>query len=124
MPGYIANPQPSQLVALSPGNSIALVNNAAVDTGVMKTKQIAVGPDPTGNARVTVANTTNQTATVQTAPQDIDSLYQQYLTDGTISTSTTMTIATNQSVSFPVNATWLRFTFSSAPTSGSLIVTR
>lgn len=124
MPSYIANPQPVQEVALYPGSSIALVNNAAVDAGVLITQQIAIGPDPSGNSQLTITNTTNQTATAQTAPDDaqvggVGQHYEPYSVQGTA-----ITVPTLETVSFPCNARWLRFTFAVAPTAGSLIVTR
>ena len=42
MPAYFVTPQPVQLVQLNPGNSIAVVNNAAVDSGILTTQQLAI----------------------------------------------------------------------------------
>jgi hypothetical protein len=119
MPAYIVNPQFVQLVQLNPGNSIAVVNNAAVDSGILTTQQLAIGPDPTGNSQVTVTNTTNQTATPQTASTDTAAQYEPYYVQGSA-----ITVPAGESVSSPINARWLRFTYATAPTSGSLIVTR
>ena len=106
--------------AIYPGNEIALVNNAATDASVTTTQQCSMGPDPGGQTAVVLTNSTNQTATVQIAPSDTPSLYQPYTYLGSA-----ITAAANTSVGFPiVPNVWLRCTFATAPTSGSLILSR
>jgi hypothetical protein len=125
MPSYITNPQPVQLLVLYPGNSFALVNNAAVDASVTRTQQVAIGPDPMGNYRLTLTNTTDQTATVTTAPNDpvlpspAAASFEPYSDEGTA-----ITVAAGKSVSFPCFGPWLSCTFATAPASGSLILSR
>jgi len=119
MPSYITSPATQQVNALYPGNSLALVNDASKDTGVTKTIQFAVGPDPLGNYRLTLNNTTNQTATVNQAASDADANYQPYSDEGTA-----ITLATNTSKTFYCAGPWIRCSFSSAPTSGNLVVSR
>ncbi len=116
MPSYnAATPR-----AIYPGNEIALVNNAATDASVTTTQQCSIGPDPGGQTAVVLTNLTNQTATVQIAPSDTPSLYQPYTYLGSA-----ITAATSTSVGFPVvPSVWLRCTFATAPTSGSLILSR
>lgn len=116
MPSYnAATPR-----AIYPGNEIALVNSAATDSSVTTTQQCSMGPDPGGQTALILTNTTNQTATVQIAPSDTPSLYQPYTYLGSA-----ITAAANTSVGFPiVPGVWLRCTFSTAPSSGSLILSR
>ena len=123
MPAFItANLKP---VAIYPGQSIVLINNAATDTGVTSTVQVAIGPDPMGQYRCNIVNTTNQTATVNVAPNDAilttpaSTSYEPY-TDG----ATAVTVAGSKAVSFNCFGPWINCSFSTAPTSGSLILSR
>lgn len=121
MPSYITNPQPVQLNALYPGNHEALVNNAAVDSGVTKTKQLAIGPVPNqSGATILITNSTNQDANGQYAAQDptpagVAATYEPL--SGCI-------IPAGSSLAYNLSVGWITFTFSVAPTSGSLIVSR
>lgn len=121
MPNYISTPQVSQVKAIAPGNQIALVNDGSVDTGVTKTLQAAIARVPGAPNGLTVVNTTTQTATLEVANQDVDGDYQPF-TDG--DTGTAGTVATNTTKRFTCDGPWIRFTFGTAPTSGSLIVAR
>jgi hypothetical protein len=119
MPAYITSPATQQVNALYPGNTLKLVNNAATDSGITKTLQFAVGSDPMGNYRLTLNNGTNQTATVQQAATDADANYQNYSDEGTA-----ITVSTDTAKTFYCAGPWVRCTFSSAPTTGSLTVSR
>jgi hypothetical protein len=125
MPSFVTNPQQTQLVTLYPGNHIALVNNAATDTGITRTMQVAIGPDPMGNYRVVITNSTNQTATPTVAPNDsvlispAAASYEPYSDE-----AQAITVAAGTSESFNCFGPWLSFTFGTAPTSGSLILSR
>lgn len=114
MPAYNTAPA----IALTPGDSVALVNNAAVDTGITTTQQVHVGPSGTAppSGTVNVVNTTNQQATGQIANQsDVTGNYEP--ASGFIVPAAT-------SLEYNMGMGWLRFTFASAPTSGSLVVSR
>lgn len=116
MPAYISSAGTTQVTAIYPGNSLAVVNNAAVDSGVTTTLQFAVGPTPgnsTGN--VVITNTTNQQATGEYAAADAAANYQPL--SGCI-------IPSDSSLPYNLSGGWMRFTFGTAPTSGSLIVSR
>ena len=116
MPSYITNPQVAQVSAIYPGDSILLVNNAATDSGVTKTVQFAFGPTPGSSAgTLTVVNTTNQTATGQVAWADADGNYEP---------ASGMIVNSGQTLPYNLSGGWIRFTFSTAPTSGSLVATR
>lgn len=125
MPGFMTSPQQSQLTTLYSGNSLALVNNAATDAGISRTLQVAIGPDPTGNYRLSLTNTTNQTAVVSVAGRDpvlitpAAASYAPY-SDGSLAVS----VAANTTVSFDCFGPWLSCTFATPPTSGSLILSR
>jgi hypothetical protein len=120
MPAYntVAGPR----VALYPWTSISVVDNAAADSGILTTKQLAIGPDSSGSDQLTVTNTTDQLATVQSAATDTASQYEPYSPG--LYQDVAVTIPSGTSVSFPFNARWIRFVFATAPTVGSLIVTR
>ena len=123
MPAFL--PTTTAPKAIYPGDSIALVNNAAVDSSITSTMQVAIGPDPMGNYRLTLTNSTNQTATAQVAPNDAvlptpaSSSYQAY-SDG----ANAVTVAAGKSVSFNCFGPWFNCTYSVAPTSGSLVLSR
>ena len=112
MPVYPA----AQPAALYPGSQIPLVNNAATDANITTTAQCAISPGQNGaGITVMVVNTTTQQAQGQFAFTDASANYENL--SGFIVPAGT---------AFPYNLTagWLRFTFSVAPTSGSLIVSR
>jgi len=116
MPAYITSPQPTQLLALAPGASCACVNNAATDSGITTTRQFAVGPTPNNHgATLMITNTTNQQAQGQFAPQDVAANYENL--SGCI-------IPAGGSLPYNEVGGWMRFTFASAPTTGSLFVSR
>jgi len=123
MPAFL--PATSRPVAIYPGGSIALINNAAVDSSITSTLQVAIGPDPMGNYRLTLTNSTNQTATAQVAPNDpvlstpASSSYEPYSDE-----AQAITVAAGKSVSFNCFGPWFNCTFASAPTSGSLVLSR
>lgn len=116
MPAYITSPQPVQLVAVYPGNALAVVNNASVDAGITTTQQFAVGATPGNNSgTLVITNSTNQEATGQYASHDVAANYEPL--SGCI-------IGAGASLPYNLAGGWMRFTFVSAPTSGSLIVSR
>lgn len=119
MPAYNTIPA----IALGPGDSVALVINAATDTGVTATQQVHIGPSGTASGtRVHVSNSTNQTCTIQTtAIADATGNYKA-LTDA--ETAEAITVASGSDVSFDPGACWLRGNFGTAPTSGSLVIIR
>jgi len=106
----------TQPAALYPGSQVTLVNNAAVDSGITTSAQFALAPGMNG-AGVTamITNTTNQSAQGQFAPTDIAANYQN-LSGCIVPAGTTL--------HYNVSGGWMRFTFSAAPTTGSLIVSR
>lgn len=115
MPAYITNPQVSQVKAIYPGNTLALVNNAATDSGITKTLQFAVGPTPGNQANaMTFVNQTNQACTIYAAPADSDSAYE----------STGYSVASATALPFNLSVCWVRCLFAIAPTTGSLTVVR
>jgi hypothetical protein len=122
MPSYITNPQVSQVKALYPGDSLALVNSAATDSGITKTIQFTAGKLP-GYTPVQLVfnNTSNQTATIHSAASDAEGNYQP-VTNG--DTGNAATVAASKSEIFTLVGPWFRCTYSTAPTTGSLIVSR
>ena len=71
MPAYNTQPMPTPKPALYTGDQIALVNNAAVDAGILATEQVAIAPAPGDTATYcTVFNGTNQAVQMQAAPSD------------------------------------------------------
>jgi hypothetical protein len=121
VPNYITNPQPTQLVALYPGNHIALVNNAAIDSGITQTQQFAVGPTPgDGTVTLMITNTTNQQAQGQFAPQDPPAAGGS----ATYENLSGCIVPAGSTLAYNLQGGWMCFTFGTAPTSGSLIVSR
>lgn len=116
MPKYNANVP----VALCPGFSVALVNSASTDSGITSTQQVAIAPVPNASGEtLMITNTTNQTATGQFAPTDAltgSSTGYQPLSGCIIPAGT--------SLAYNLSGGWMNFTFATAPTSGSLIVSR
>lgn len=116
MPAYNANIP----VALCQGFAVALVNNAATDSGITSTQQVAIAPVPNqSGTTIMITNTTNQTATGQFAPTDAltgSSSGYKPLSGCTIPAGTTL--------AYNLSGGWINFTFASAPTSGSLVVSR
>ena len=116
MPSYPA----AKPAALYPGDKLALVNNAAVDAGVTTTIQAAVGPAPANSQGHFVAyNSSNESATIQSAPADANASYLT-LYDG----ADGVTVAAGVAVAFDCPGPWIRATFGTAPTTGSLIIYR
>lgn len=112
MPAYNTVP----VAALYQGSPIAVVNNAAVDANVTTTQQLAIAPPPNGaGLTIMISNTTNQQATAQFSWHDVAADYQPL--SGCI-------IPSDSVLAYNLATGWLRFTFASAPTSGSLIVSR
>lgn len=104
MPAYAA----ASAVDLLPGQTVALINNAAVDTGVSKTIAVQVK----GKGTVNVVNTTNQDVTGQIAPDDLEADYQP---------AVGLVVVKATSLPYNMASGFLRFTCT-APTSGSLYV--
>lgn len=112
MPAYNTVP----VAALYQGSPIAVVNNAAVDDNVTTTQQLAIAPPPNGTGlTIMISNTTNQQATALFSWHDVPGDYQPL--SGCI-------IPPSSVLAYNLATGWLRFTFASAPTSGSLIVSR
>ncbi|HTY25587.1 MAG TPA: hypothetical protein VMC85_20830 [Desulfomonilaceae bacterium] len=123
MPSYISKPQSSQVSAIYPGNSIALVNDASTDTGITKTLQLAIGPVP-GNSTATLSiyNSTNQQATGNWAATE--TLYGSSASSPTYEPLNGCIIPAGATLPYNLSGGWICFTFSPAPTNGSLIVSR
>jgi len=103
------------------GETIALVNNAAVDTNVTTTIQVSIPSSPAYPSLFSIVNTTNQTATIQVAYSDVAANYQALKN---ADTTNAITVANGSTVVFSCIGPWLRCTFASAPTSGSLVICR
>ena len=113
MPTYNASPA----IALTPGDTVALVNNAATDSGVTATQQVHVGPSGTAAGQtVNVVNTTNQDAT-----GEISNLAD---VAGDYKNASGFVVPSGTALPYNMAPGWLRFTFGTAPTSGSLVVSR
>ena len=113
MPAYNAVQMPTPKPALYTGDQIALVNNAAVDSGVLATQQAAIAPSPGDTATYcTVLNGTNQAVQMQAAPLDSAA---QYVSLGS-------SIASGALATISCAVPWVRGLFAMAPTSGSLII--
>lgn len=119
MPAYNASPA----IALTPGDTVALVDNAATDAGVTATQQVHIGPSGTASGtQVHVSNTTNQRCTIQTTNiADATGNYKG-LTD--TESEDVIVVASGSDASFDPAACWLRGDFATAPTSGSLTIGR
>jgi hypothetical protein len=112
MPAYNTVP----VAALNQGTQIACVNNAAVDANVTTTQQLAIAPPLNGaGLTIMITNTTNQQATAQFSWHDVAADYQPL--SGCI-------VPSDSVLAYNLATGWIRFTFQTAPTSGSLIVSR
>ena len=113
MPSYNTQPMPTPKHALHTGDQIALVNNAAVDAGILATEQVAIAPAPGDTATYcTVFNGTNQSVQMQAAPSDSAALYQ----------SLGSSIAAGALATISCAVPWVRGLFATAPTTGSLVI--
>ena len=113
MPSYNAQP----VRALYPGETIALVNNAATDSGITTTQQFAIGPNPVqGTNTINFINTTNQDAQGEISPDDLSA--------GSYAPASGLVVAAGSSFPWNQAGNFVRFTFASAPTSGSLTAAR
>lgn len=114
MPAYSAS---GNRTAIYPGDHVAVVNNAATDSGITTTQQLAIGPvgNQTG-CTILVTNSTNEDAQGQYAPTDNASTDYQPLSGFIVPSDTAL--AYNVSLGF------INFTYTTAPTTGSLIVSR
>lgn len=119
MPAYNTVPA----IALTPGDSVALVNNAAVDAGITNSQQVHVGPSATiSSDRLHVSNTTDKDLTVQAANVgDVTGNYQA-LKDA--DTGQAITVASGSDAVFSFANGWIRFNFAVAPTQGSAVISR
>ena len=112
MPAYNAQP----VRALYPGESIALVDDASVDTAITTTQQFAVGPNPVQTSNViNFINTTNHDAVGQISWHDVTGDYV---------TSASLTVAAGTALPYNMADGWVRFTFAIAPTTGSFVAAR
>lgn len=113
MPAYGTDP----VRALYPGETIALVNDASVDTGITTTQAFSVGPNPTQNSNaINFHNSTNQDATGQLSPDNSAT--------GTYKNLSGLVVAAGTALPYNLAGGFVRFTFGSAPTSGSLTAVR
>ena len=113
MPAYNTQPMPTPKPALYTGDQYALVNNAAVDSGILATQQVAIAPHQADSAtQCTVFNSTNQAVQMQAAPSDSASLYASLGSSITAGSLATISCA----------VPWVRGLFATAPTSGSLVI--
>ena len=113
MPAYNTQPMPTPKAALYTGDQISLVNNAAVDAGILATEQVAIAPAPGDTATYcTVFNGTNQAVQMQAAPSDSAALY----------TSLGSSIAAGALATISCAVPWVRGLFATDPTSGSLVI--
>lgn len=105
------------MTAVYPGDTFYCVNNAATDAGITKTLQFAIGPNADGSSvPLTIVNTTNQNATGQASADPF--------TDGSYQNDSGMLVSAGAALQYNLSSGFFRFTFASAPTSGSLIVQR
>lgn len=112
MPAY--NSQPVR--ALYPGSSINLIDNAATDTGITKTQQFAIGPNPVNISNViNFINTTDQDATGYVAASDVDANY---------AAASGLIVAKSSALPYNLADGFVRFSFGTAPSSGSLTAAR
>lgn len=122
MPAFGATPP----AFLSPGDTLALVNNAAVEAGITFTQAVVI----TQSAGISIAdrlfvqNLTNQTVTIYTAVRDFPSATANYspLTDA--DTGTAVTVAASTSISLANGGPFLCGHFATPPTTGSLFIGR
>ena len=111
MPAY--NATSTLKVTLTTGDQYALVNNAAVDSGIIATQQVAIAPHQADSATYcTVFNGTNQAVQMQAAPSDSAALYA----------SLGSSIAAGALATISCAVPWVRGLFATAPTSGSLVI--
>ena len=113
MPAYNTQAMPTPKPALYTGDQYALVNNAAVDTGILATQQVSIAPHQADSATYcTVFNGTNQAVQMQAAPSDSAALYA----------SLGSSIAAGALATISCAVPWVRGIFATAPTSGSLVI--
>ena len=105
MPAYAA----ASAKDLLPGQTVALINNAAIDGSVTKTMAVQIK----GHGVLNIVNQTNQDMTGQLAPDDLEADYQP---------AVGMVIVKSTTLPYNVASGFLRFTCT-APTTGSLYVT-
>ena len=119
MPAYSAGNGPG----IYAGDRVVLVNNAATDTGITSTLQVAlaqVGGMSTG-IDLALHNGTNQAVTVQVADTDVDARYRA-LTEA--DTAEAVTCASGSSITFTTIGPFVRGHFGTAPTTGTLAISR
>jgi len=119
MPAYNTVPA----IALTPGDTVALVNNAATDTGLSNTQQVHVGPSGTAAGdKLLVTNATDKDLTVQAT--NIADATGNYKALKDADTTNAIVVASGASAVFSFAGGWLRFNFAVAPTSGSATISR
>jgi hypothetical protein len=117
MPAYNTQPMPTPKPALYTGDSYALVNNAAVDSGITATQQVAIAPSPGDTATYcTVFNGTNQAVQMQAAP------YDPATATGVAWASLGSSILSGALLVISCPLPWVRGLFTTAPTTGSLVI--
>ena len=123
MPAYNASPA----LILSVGTRVSLVNNAAVDSGITATQQAKIESvaGVRGGTQFSVFNSTNQPVTIEIAPHDQDVNYLQLQNGDTGNeTSNPVVCPAGMALSFTTAGPYIRGLFGTAPTSGSLTITR
>lgn len=105
------------ITALYPGDSISLVADASVDTGITSTQQVAIASVSGVAAPITVINTTDKDATGQTSAIP-------GLTAAAYKALSGLVVPSGTALPYNLAGGFLRFTFAVAPTSGSLVVQR
>ena len=117
MPGYNTQPMPTPKPALYTGDLYALVNNAAVDSGILRTQQVAIAPHQADSATYcTIFNGTNQAVQMQAAP------YDPATATGVSWASLGASIGAGTLLVLSCPVPWITGLFATPPTTGSLII--
>ena len=123
MPAY----NTTTAIFLTPRTVVTLVNNAAVDSGITATQQCEVGrvAGVLVSTQFSVFNSTNQPVTIEIAPHDQDVNYLQLQNGDTGNESSNPVVCpAGMALSFTTAGPYIRGLFGTAPTSGSLTITR
>lgn len=118
MPAYVAGSGPG----IYAGDRVILVNGTT-ESGVTKTQQVASAQLPAMGTsdQFGLHNGTNQSVTVEVADTDVEASYRA-LTDA--DTNEPITCASGSSIVFTSVGPFIRGLFGTAPTSGTLAITR
>jgi hypothetical protein len=81
MPSYVTGSNGyAGAIALQVGDTVAVVNNAATDTGVTNSQQVNIEPTTDGTSLVGIVNNTNQSCTIYSSAVDVLASYVSTLT--------------------------------------------